>query len=102
MIKKLNSENFVSEVIDNNGKFLVDFYADWCGPCKMVAPILEEIAHEHTEITVGKVNVDDSPELAVKYRITSIPTLILFDKGAVSVLKIGFADKETILKMISK
>lgn len=82
MIKKLNSENFAREVIDNDGKVLVDFYADWCGPCKMVAPILDEIAREHGEITVGKVNVDDCPELAIRYRVASIPTLILFDKGA--------------------
>ena len=101
MIKKLNSENFVSEVINNDGKVLVDFYADWCGPCKMVAPILDEIAREHSELTVGKINVDDYPELAIKYRVASIPTLILFDKGAVSAIKIGFADKETILEMIS-
>lgn len=101
MIKKLNSENFAHEVIDNDGKVLVDFYADWCGPCKMVAPILEKIAREHGEITVGKVNVDDCPELAIRYRVASIPTLIVFDKGAVSALKIGFADKEAILEMIS-
>ena len=100
MIKKLNSENFVSEVADNNGKVLVDFYADWCGPCKMLAPILEEIAREHSEITVGKVNVDDCPELAIRYKVASIPTLILFENGAVSDLKIGFADKETVLKMV--
>lgn len=101
MIKKLNSENFVSEVISNNGKVLVDFYADWCGPCKMLAPVLEEIASEHSEIAVGKVNVDDCPELAIRYRVASIPTLILFENGAVSDLKIGFADKETVLEMIS-
>ena len=101
MIKKLNSENFISEVIDTDKKVLVDFYADWCGPCKMIAPVLEEIAHEQPEITIGKVNVDDCPELAIKYGVTSIPTLILFDKGAVSVMKIGFSDKETVLKMIS-
>ncbi|MBQ3007509.1 MAG: thioredoxin [Clostridia bacterium] len=101
MIKKLNSENFAHEVIDNDGKVLVDFYADWCGPCKMVAPILDEIAREHSEITVGKVNVDECADLAIRYRVASIPTLILFDKGAVSALKIGFSDKETILEMIS-
>ncbi len=101
MIKELNSENFNSEVIDNDEKVLVDFYADWCGPCKMIAPILEEIAREHNEIKIGKVNVDDYPELAIKYRVASVPTLILFDRGAISVLKIGFTDKETILGMIS-
>ena len=101
MIKKLSSENFFSEVIDSNKKVLVDFYADWCGPCKMLAPVLEEIAREHSEITIGKINVDECPELAIKYRVASIPTLILFDKGAVSVLKIGFVDKETVLEMIS-
>lgn len=101
MIKNLNSENFAGEVIDSSGKVLVDFYADWCGPCKMVAPILEEIAREHSELKIGKVNVDNCPELANRYRVASIPTLILFDNGAVSVLKIGFTDKQTILDMIS-
>lgn len=101
MIKKLNSENFANEVLNSNGKILVDFYADWCGPCKMVAPVLEEIAQEHSEITIGKVNVDDYPELAIRYRVSSIPTLILFNNGVVSAIKIGFADKNAILEMIS-
>ncbi len=101
MIKKLNSENFDVEVLNKDGKVLVDFYADWCGPCKMVAPVLEEIAGEQSDVTIGKVNVDDCPELAIRYKVASIPTMILFDKGNVSAIKIGFADKEAVLKMIS-
>lgn len=100
MLKKLNSENFTNEVINNSGKVLVDFYADWCGPCKMIAPIIEEIANEHSEITVGKINVDNSPELAIQFNVSSIPTLILFENGSVSALKIGYADKQSILDMI--
>jgi len=69
MIKKLNNQNFTDEVLNNNDTVLVDFYADWCGPCKMIAPIIDEIAAERTDITVGKVNVDENGALATQYRV---------------------------------
>ena len=81
MIKHLNMQNFEAEIAENS-LILIDFYADWCGPCKMLAPILEEIAAEKPQITVGKMNVDDCVAFATQLGITSIPTLILFQNGA--------------------
>lgn len=101
MIKKITADNFNNEVIENKGKVLVDFYADWCGPCKMISPIIEEIANEHPEISVCKVNVDVTPEFAIRYNVVSIPTLILFENGKVSDIKVGLVGKDTILKMFS-
>lgn len=100
-IIKLNANNY-DEVIKSNSIILVDFYADWCGPCKMIAPIIEEIASEHAEITVGKVNVDEAPELAMRYGISSIPTLIVIKNGEVAAMKVGYCQKDAILGMISK
>lgn len=96
----LNSANFKENVIENSGTVLVDFYADWCGPCKMLAPVISEIASEHSEITVGKVNVDESPELAQTFGIASIPTIIVFKNGTASDVKIGYCTKDAILGMI--
>ncbi len=100
-IVKLNAKNY-DEVLNQNSVVLVDFYADWCGPCKMIAPFIEEIASEHSEITVGKVNVDEAPELAMRYGISSIPTLIVIKNGEPSAMKVGYCQKEAILGMISK
>ena len=79
--KELNSGNFEAEVLKSQGVVLVDFWAPWCGPCKMVGPILDEIAEELSEVKSGKVNVDDEQELAGKYGIRSIPTMIIFKNG---------------------
>ena len=98
MLKKLNFENFDNEI--QNGTVLVDFYADWCGPCKMIAPFVEEIANERTDITVGKVNVDESGAIAVKYGISSIPTLIVFKDGKEHARLIGYRPKEDILSAL--
>ena len=98
MLKKLNFENFDNEI--QNGTVLVDFYADWCGPCKMIAPFVEEIANEITDITVGKVNVDESGAIAVKYGIASIPTLIVFKDGKEYARLIGYRPKEDILAIL--
>lgn len=95
MLKKLNSQNFESEI--NANTTLVDFYADWCGPCKMIAPIVEEIANERDDITVGKVNVDDDGALAMKYNVVSIPTLIVFKNGKEHSRIVGYRPKEAIL-----
>ena len=96
-VKKLNDANFESEILNNNNTCLVDFYADWCGPCKMVSPIVDEIAEERTDITVGKINVDESAGLAIKYNVVSIPTLIVFKDGKEFSRIIGYSPKEEIL-----
>ena len=97
---KLNNENFENEVLKKEGTVLVDLYADWCGPCKMVAPIVAEIAEERTDITVGKINVDECPELAVKYRVASIPTLIVFNNGQETDRIVGYRPKDAILEIL--
>ena len=97
---KLNNENFENEVLKKEGTVLVDLYADWCGPCKMVAPIVAEIAEERTDITVGKINVDDCPELAIKYRVASIPTLIVFNNGQETDRIVGYRPKDAILEIL--
>ena len=100
MLKKLNTQNFDNEVLNNNVVALVDFYADWCGPCKMVAPIVNEIANERSDITVGKVNVDENNSLAVKYGVVSIPTLIVFKDGKEQTRIVGYRPKEDILAIL--
>ena len=97
---KLNNANFENEVLENKGTVLVDLYADWCGPCKMVAPIVEEISNERADIKVGKINVDESPELAVKYRVVSIPTLIVFNNGVETDRIVGYRPKDAILELL--
>ena len=97
---KLNNENFENEVLKKEGTVLVDLYADWCGPCKMVAPIVAEIAEERADITVGKINVDECPELAVKYRVASIPTLIVFNNGKETDRIVGYRPKDAILEIL--
>ena len=98
MLKKLTTENFEAEI--STGTTLVDLYADWCGPCKMIAPIVEEIAAERTDITVGKVNVDTDPQIAVKYGVQSIPTLIVFKEGKETAKIVGYRPKEDILAIL--
>ena len=97
MLKKLNNHNFQNEIIENAGIALVDFYADWCGPCKMLSPIIDEIAGERTDITVGKVNVDENNSLAAKYNVMSIPTMIIFKNGKEQARVVGVRPKEDIL-----
>lgn len=98
MLKKLDSNNFANEI--NRGITLVDFYADWCGPCKMIAPFVEKIANERADITVGKVNVDDDPDIAIKYGVSSIPTLIVFKDGVEASRVVGYRPKDAILAML--
>ncbi len=95
---KLNSENFNQEIMMNTGVALVDFYADWCGPCKMVSPIVDEIAEEYSEVKVGKVNVDENPELAVSFGVVSIPTLVVMKDGKELTRIVGYRPKEDILE----
>lgn len=97
MLKKLNNQNFKDEVLNNNDTVLVDFYADWCGPCKMLAPIMDEIAAERTDITVGKLNVDENGALAAQYNVASIPTMIVFKGGKETARLVGYKPKAAIL-----
>ena len=94
-VQKLNQNNFNNAIA--NGTALVDFYADWCGPCRMVSPIVDEIAEERSDITVGKVNVDDENALAMKYGVMSIPTLIVFKDGQEKTRIVGARPKSAIL-----
>lgn len=80
------------------GKVLVDFYATWCGPCKMLAPVLEKVANEHEELNVLKIDVDEVGDVAAKYGIRSIPTLILFEDGKAVDMKLGFMPEESVLR----
>ena len=94
----LSEDNFDEEVRKTDKKVLVDFYADWCGPCKMMAPAIEKIAEEVAEYAkVGKVNVDDCPEIAEEFGIMSIPTLLIFENGEVIHKHVGVTDKKTLM-----
>ena len=92
----ITDNNFEDEVLNSDKTVLIDFYADWCGPCKMQSPIVDQIAEERADIKVGKVNVDDNPELAEKYEIMSIPTLLVIKNGAVAKQFVGLTSKSEI------
>ena len=98
---KITTQNFNEEVLKSEKPVLVDFWAIWCGPCKMIAPIIEDVAEEYSDkIKVGKINVDEEMELAMKYGITSIPTLLLFKGGEVVKKTLGYMSKEEVEKFI--
>lgn len=94
---KFTDENFEAEVLKAEGMVLVDFYADWCGPCKMMAPVIEQIAEEYTgKAKVGKLNVDENPDIAGKYQVMSIPTLLFFRNGQLVDTVVGAVSKSEI------
>lgn len=97
----INENNFETEILNSEKKVLLDFWASWCGPCRMVSPIVDEIAKERTDIKVAKVNVDEQPELAEKYGIMSIPTLAVLEKGEVLRQAVGAQSKSEILALLS-
>ncbi len=96
----LTSQNFENEVLNAKKTVLVDFWASWCGPCRMLSPVVDEIAEENDDIIVGKVNVDDEGELAQRFGIMSIPTLIVFRDGKPVAQSLGVRPKEDILEMV--
>lgn len=97
---KINQGNFKSAVLNNDNTVLLDFWATWCGPCQMIAPVIEEIAEENPEYFIGKVNVDEEPELAEAFSVMSIPTLVVMKNGKVVNKAIGFRQKQDILSML--
>lgn len=97
---KLSTENFEKEVLKSEKPVLVDFYADWCGPCNAMAPVLEELAKElEGKVKVGKINVDENPDIAVEYNVMSIPTLIVFKKGKEEKRLVGLRNKEELINL---
>lgn len=96
----VNKNNFEQEVMNSDKTVLVDFYATWCGPCKMVAPVLEEIANEHPEYKICKVDVDEDTELALSFGVSSIPTLVVIENGKVKNKAVGLRPKDAILEML--
>ncbi len=100
MITTITKDNFEAEVLKADKPVLVDFWATWCGPCKMIAPEIEQIAQERTDIKVCKINIDDEHELAIRFGVMSIPTLKLFNNGQVDKTIVGYRPKNDILALL--
>jgi thioredoxin 1 len=102
MSEKITKDNFEAEVLKSDKPVLLDFWAPWCGPCRMLGPIVEQVAADSSETAkVGKVNVDEEPELAQAFGVVSIPTLVVMKNGKVSAQAVGLKSKDAILKMIA-
>jgi thioredoxin 1 len=98
---KVTKENF-KEIINTEKPVLIDFYADWCGPCKMLSPVVDEIAEENPQFVIGKVNVDEEEDLAMEFGVMSIPTLVIFKNGNVSEKLVGVRPKNAIVDALEK
>ena len=96
----INPANFEEKVTNSDSPVLVDFWASWCGPCTMLSPIVEQLAEEHPEIAVGKVNVDEAPELAQRFQVSAIPTLVLFKDGKAMDISVGVKSKDDLEEFI--
>ena len=99
-VQTITAENFDELVLHSDKPVLVDFWAPWCGPCRMVSPLVDEIAGERDDIAVGKVNVDEQPELAMKFGVMSIPTLLVFKGGELTNQAVGARPKEELLALL--
>lgn len=99
-VEHISKADFGNKVLESKGITIVDFFADWCGPCKMLAPVVEELAKSHPEAHFYKVNVDEENELAVKYRVMSIPTLVVFKDGEAVKTSVGLVSKAEIEEML--
>lgn len=96
----VTADNFEAEVLKAEGTVLVDFWADWCGPCRMLSPLIEQVSDERTDVKICKVNVDESASLAEEYNVTSIPMLAVFKKGALDKKSVGVIPKSEILSLL--
>lgn len=100
-VLKLENANFEDEVLNYKGKVIVDFYADWCGPCKMMSPIIDSIAEKlQGQVKVGKLNIDENQDLTIKYQVMSIPTIMIFNNGVTLKTFIGVTDEQEILSAL--
>lgn len=102
MALEFTDNNFQNEVIDNKGLVLVDFWAEWCGPCRMIGPIIEELAKESTDVKIGKVNVDSNQNVAMKYGVRSIPTLLFLKDGEEVHRHVGVTSKAVLQQKIAE
>lgn len=102
MLKHIKDESFEKEVINKKGVYLVDFYANWCGPCMMLSPILEEIGNSRAGYNILKMNIDENPKVASDLRIDTIPTICIYKDGILVDKKVGFREKEEILELLDK
>ena len=100
--KNVTDENFDTEVLKSKSPCVVDFWAEWCGPCKQIAPILEEISNELSEVTIAKHNIDDHPNQPTKYGVRGIPTMLLFKDGELKATKVGATTKSNIVSWIKE
>lgn len=100
-VEKVTRDSFEESVLKSDKPVLVDFYADWCGPCKMLSPVVEQIAEESDAYRVCKVNVDEAMDIAAEYGVVSIPTLVVFQNGKVSARTVGVQSKQAILQMLN-
>ena len=102
-VLKVSEKDFESEVLNSEGKVIVDFYADWCGPCKMMSPVIDELAEDYEgELKVGKINVDQAPDIAQKYDVMSIPMFALFKNGELIETAVGAQSKTKLQSIIDK
>lgn len=99
--KELTGKNF-AEIIEGDKPVLVDFWAPWCGPCQMMGPVVEELANEEKDVVIGKLNIDEHPEIAEKYHVMSVPTFLMFSEGKVFGQVVGAVPKDALISMIKK
>jgi len=100
MIKNITKENFETEVLQSKVPVMLDFFATWCGPCKMLSPTIEMLSRESDSYTVGKVNIDEQPELAIKFGVNAVPTVLVFDGGKCVGQSVGYTSKEELARLI--